>query len=58
MTKLFPIDKKIRGLILGILAAITVNLLPLRDISPQGKMSLGLTLMTVLFWTFQTVQAG
>lgn len=58
MTKSFPIDKKVKGLILGILAAITVNLLPLRDISPQGKMSLGLTLMTVLFWAFQTVQAG
>lgn len=51
-------NKKLTGLILGILAAITVNILPLRGISPQGKMSLGLTLMTVLFWAFQTVQSG
>lgn len=51
-------NKRIVGFIFGILAAITINLLPLRGISPQGKMSLGLTLMTVLFWTFQTVQSG
>ena len=51
-------NKKLIGLIIAILTAITVNILPLRGISPQGKMSLGLTLMTVLFWAFQTVQSG
>lgn len=52
------INKKKLGLILGILTIITVNLLPLSGISPQGKMALGLTLMTVVFWAFQIAQSG
>lgn len=58
MSTSMTINKKIIGFIFGISAAITINLLPLRGISPQGKMSLGLTMMTVLFWAFQTVQSG
>lgn len=51
-------NKRLIFLILGILTAVTINILPLRGISPQGKMSLGLTLMTVVFWAFQIVQSG
>lgn len=51
-------DKKKLGLVIGILIAVGINLLPLNGISPQGKMCLGLTLMTVVFWGFQIAQAG
>ncbi|MFA9423628.1 MAG: SLC13 family permease [Sedimentibacter sp.] len=51
-------NKKIAGLILGILIAITVNLVDLDGLSSQGKMCLGFTLMTVTFWAFQVVQSG
>ena len=51
-------NKRLIGLTFGVLAAVTINILPIRGISPQGKMSLGLTLMTVLFWAFQIVQSG
>lgn len=46
------------GLILGIAVAIIINILPLQGLSPQGKMCLALTLMTVVFWAFQIAQAG
>jgi di/tricarboxylate transporter len=51
-------NKKTLGLILGILVAIVINLLPLSGLSPQGKMCLALTLMTVIFWAFQITQSG
>ena len=51
-------NKKIIGFILGVLAAIIINLLPLEGLLPKGKMCLGLTLMTVIFWAFQIVQSG
>ncbi len=51
-------NKKLMGLILGIAVAIIINILPLEGLSPQGKMCLGLTLMTVVFWAFQIVQSG
>ncbi|WP_440977621.1 SLC13 family permease [Sedimentibacter sp. LTW-03] len=51
-------NKKLLGLLLGILVAIVINILPLEGLSAQGKMCLGLTLMTVVFWAFQIVQSG
>ena len=51
-------NKSILGLILGITIAILINLSSLEGLSTQGKMCLGLTLMTVVFWAFQIVQAG
>jgi len=51
-------NKSLTGLILGVAVAVIINLLPLGDLSSQGKMCLGLTLMTVVFWAFQVVQSG
>jgi len=51
-------NKRLFGLILGISAAVIINLLPLKGLSYQGKMCLGLTLMTVVFWALQIVQSG
>ena len=51
-------NKRLVGLITGILVAVIINLLPLKGLTPQGKMCLGLTLMTVVFWAFQIVQSG
>jgi len=51
-------NKKLFGLILGVLVALIINLLPLVGLSPEGKMCLGLTIMTVVFWAFQIVQSG
>ena len=51
-------NKKIFGLITGISVAAIINLLPLKGLASQGKMCLGLTLMTVVFWAFQIVQSG
>lgn len=51
-------NKRLFGLITGISIAIIINLLPLEGLNPQGKMCLGLTLMTVVFWAFQIVQSG
>lgn len=51
-------NKKIFGLVLGVLIAVIINLLPLEGLSQEGKMCLGLTLMTVIFWAFQIVQSG
>lgn len=51
-------NKSTLGLILGIAVAVLINILPLKGLSPQGKMCLGLTLMTVVFWAFQIVQSG
>lgn len=51
-------NKKLSGLIIGISVAAIINILPLEGLSSQGKMCLGLTLMTVVFWAFQIVQSG
>jgi len=51
-------NKNLIGLILGITVAFIINLLHLEGLSSQGKMCLGLTLMTVVFWAFQIVQSG
>lgn len=51
-------NSKKLGLVIGVLIAIVINLLPLNGLSAQGKMCLGLTLMTVVFWAFSIVQAG
>lgn len=51
-------NKRLFGLISGVLVAVIINLLPLEGLPPKGKMCLGLTLMTVIFWAFQIVQSG
>lgn len=51
-------NKSLIGLISGIFVAVLINMLSLEGLSPQGKMCLGLTLMTVVFWAFQIVQSG
>ncbi len=51
-------NKSVLGLILGIAVAVLINILPLEGLSSKGKMCLGLTLMTVVFWAFQIVQSG
>lgn len=51
-------NKKLLGLVLGVSAAVIINLLPLEGLSAEGKMCLGLTLMTVVFWALQIVQSG
>ncbi len=51
-------NKDIIGLILGISATVLINIMPLEGLEPEGKMCLGLTLMTVVFWAFQIVQSG
>ena len=51
-------NKRLFGLVLGVLIAIIINFLPLNGLSSKGKMCLGLTLMTVILWAFQIVQAG
>ncbi len=50
--------KKVFGLVLGVLVAVIINFLPLEGLSTKGKMCLGLTLMTVVFWALQIVQSG
>ena len=51
-------NKNTAVLVLGIALAVIINIIPLENISSQGKMCLGLTLMTVVFWAFQIVQSG
>lgn len=51
-------NKNVFGLIIGIGMALIINILPLEGLSYEGKMCLGLTLMTVVFWAFQIVQSG
>ncbi len=51
-------NKRIIGLIVGVLVAIIINLMPLDGLSAEGKMCLALSLMTVVFWAFQIVQSG
>ncbi|HBD64969.1 MAG TPA: cation transporter, partial [Clostridiales bacterium] len=51
-------NKDIIGLILGVSAAVFVNIVPLQGLGQEGKMCLGLTFMTVVFWAFQIVQPG
>lgn len=51
-------NKSLIGLISGIAVAVIINMLSLEGLSHQGKMCLGLTLMTVVFWAFQIVQPG
>lgn len=46
------------GLILGIAAALLINIFHFEGLSDKGQMCLALTLMTVIFWAFQVVQSG
>jgi len=51
-------NKRLIGLLIGVAVAIIINMISLEELSAQGKMCLGLTLMTVVFWAFQIVQSG
>lgn len=52
------ITKREIGFVLGILVAIGIYLLPLAGLTPQGHITLALTLMTVIFWAFQIAHPG
>ncbi|HPW99753.1 MAG TPA: SLC13 family permease [Sedimentibacter sp.] len=58
MKRIFMKNKRLSGLVLGVFLAIIIYFLPLNGLSSQGKICLGLTLMTVVFWAFQIVQTG
>ncbi len=51
-------NKPIIGLIVGVIVAILINMTTIDGLSPQGKMCLALTFMTVIFWGFQIAQPG
>lgn len=51
-------NKPVIGLILGIVVAFLINMTTIDGLSPQGKMCLALTFMTVIFWGFQIAQPG
>jgi di/tricarboxylate transporter len=51
-------DKKKLGLLLGLGIAATIAILPIDGLTYEGRMTLGLTLMTVVFWAFQIAQSG
>ncbi|WP_312812531.1 SLC13 family permease [Sedimentibacter sp.] len=51
-------NKRLFGLILGIVSAAIIYILPLEGLSYKGKMCMALTLMTVVFWAFEIVQSG
>jgi len=46
------------GFVAGIIVGIVVYLLPLQGITPQGQITLALTLMTVVWWAMQIAQPG
>ena len=50
--------KKLIGLLVGILLCVVVCLLPLKGLSWEGQLCLGLTLMTVVWWAAQVAQSG
>lgn len=51
-------NSKIIGLIAGIAVAVFIYLLPLEGLSPQGQMTLALTIMTIIFWAANVAQSG
>lgn len=51
-------DKKKLGLVLGIAVAAATAIIPIDGLTYEGRMTLGLTLMTVVFWAFQVAQSG
>ena len=50
--------KKLAGLASGVLLCVVICLLPLEGLSHEGKLCLGLTLMTVVWWAAQVAQSG
>lgn len=52
------ITKREIGFVLGIVVAIGIYLAPLQGLTPQGQITLALTLMTVIFWAFQIAHPG
>lgn len=51
-------NKKVIGLISGIVVAVAIMLLPLQGLEPAGKTCLALSLMTVVFWATNVAQSG
>ena len=52
------VDKRLLGLILGVVVFLVVRAAPLgalAPISPQGQMCLAISLMTVVFWALQVM---
>lgn len=50
--------KKLAGLAGGVLLCVVICLLPLEGLGHEGKLCLGLTLMTVVWWAAQVAQSG
>lgn len=46
------------GLILGIAVALIINFAPIPGLEGAGKTCLALTMMTIVFWSFQIAQSG
>ncbi len=51
-------EKKKLGLLIGIAIAAALAIFPVNGLTYEGRMTLGLTLMTVVFWAFQIAQSG
>lgn len=52
------INRKVIGFFSGIALCIIINLLSLAELSREGQLCLGLTLMTVVWWATQVAQSG
>lgn len=50
--------RQVAILITGVIIAAAIYMLPLYGLSVNGKLALGLTLMTVVYWALQIVQSG
>lgn len=46
------------GLILGILVALLIQFVPIPGLEGAAKTCLALTMMTIIFWSFQITQSG
>lgn len=51
-------NKRLIGLIAGIIIAVIILLLPLEGLSPEGQKCLAFSLMTVVFWATGVAQSG
>lgn len=50
--------RQVTVLIIGVIMAAAVYALPLNGLSVKGRLALGLTLMTVVYWALQVAQSG
>ena len=58
MYKGVEMNKRLIGLIAGIIIAVIILLLPLEGLSPEGQKCLAFSLMTVVFWATGVAQSG